>query len=225
MNLIVQGVCFASVIAEILSTITELQREKWCTWSISLPEISSSQVLIELTISHSSKVPALLSVDKTTAPSIDIKSDGEIRFEGLSIDLTSFAYERPTCHISLRGAALDAATLMVVGVLVPSLPIEGVMIRLSVYKHSKVQLGGEKCPFDCNGNGKCVNGGCECREPFIGLDCSQHYITIVTNEHKGLLVPYNSYVVFKSFYDSGQNLGFSVTLIQGEVISLMLAGR
>ena len=225
MNLIVLRLCLVSVIAEILSTITELQSEKWSTWSISLPEISSSQVLIELTITHSSKVPALLSVNQATAPSIDINSDGLIKFQGLSIDLTSFAYESPTCHISLRGVALDAAKLLVVGVLIPSLPNGGVTIRLAVYKHSKVQLGGEKCPFDCNGNGKCVNGGCECREPFIGLDCSQHYITIVTNEHKGLLVPPNDYVLFKSFYDSGQNLGFSVTLIQGEVISLMLTGK
>ena len=24
------------------------------------------------------------------------------------------------------------------------------------------------CPFDCSGNGKCVNGGCECGELFVG---------------------------------------------------------
>jgi hypothetical protein len=138
MILIVQGLCFVSVFAEMLNTVTQLQSDKWSTWSISLTEISSSLVLIELTITHSSKVPALLSVDQATAPSIDITSDGSIKFQGLSIDRTGFAYESPTCHISLRGAALDSAKLLVVGVLIPSLPNGGVTMRLSVYKHSKV---------------------------------------------------------------------------------------
>ena len=81
------------------------------------------------------------------------------------------------------------------------------------------------CPFDCSGNGKCVNGGCECGELFVGVDCSQRYMAIWTNEHKGLLVPSKGYVLFKSLYDSNQNLGLSLTVLQGEAVALVSYGR
>ena len=37
----------------------------------------------------------------------------------------------------------------------------------------KEEITGETCPNDCNGNGKCNNGKCECNPGFSGYDCSK----------------------------------------------------
>ena len=96
-------------------------------------------MLIQLAVAHSSgsSPPTLLAVNQVIAPSIDFSPDGSIQFTGLSLDLVAFAFHSPTCHISLTSAALDTTKLLVVGVLIPSLPSEGVTVRLSIYAHSE----------------------------------------------------------------------------------------
>lgn len=138
MCLIVRGLFAVWAVAELLTAVTELQKDRWKTWSISLPELSGGEVLIQLAVTHSSgSPPTLLAVNQVTAPSIDFSPDGSIQFTGLSLDLVAFAFHSPTCHISLTSAALDTTKLLVVGVLIPSLPSEGVTVRLSIYAHSE----------------------------------------------------------------------------------------
>lgn len=139
MGLIVRALFALWAAAELLTAVTELQTNRWRTWSLFLPELSGEQVLIQLTVTHSSGLsqPTLLAVNQAIAPSIDFRPDGSIQFQGLSLDLTDFAFHSPTSHISLTSTALDTAKLLVVGVLIPSLPSEGVTVKLSIYKHSK----------------------------------------------------------------------------------------
>ena len=41
--------------------------------------------------------------------------------------------------------------------------------------------GGKPCPSDCNGQGRCQDGLCQCYPQYSGLDCSQSkYLTFTT---------------------------------------------
>merc|ERR1712212_759663 len=39
-------------------------------------------------------------------------------------------------------------------------------------EEQKKEITGKTCPNDCNGNGKCTNGKCQCNKGFGGFDCS-----------------------------------------------------
>ena len=86
----------------------------------------------------------------------------------------------------------------------------------------KKEILGKTCPNDCNGNGKCNNGKCQCNEGFGAFDCSKgkSYDIYFTNEGHELELFDNSVSYIPQNLEKGEmHRLFQITSLKEHLVS------
>ena len=206
----------------LLSSLNSTQTTAWWGTSILLPRLSSPFILVELAVDKYG-VPVLLTASANFPAIATFDPSQGLHTDALASDLVSFAYRSITCYLTLNSSAFPDASTLEIGILMPDLQSPA-GIRLQVRAHSDLYSGGDLCPNDCNGHGRCEAGKCVCRDYFVGEDCAFETSQVVVNQQADLMVPAYAYSLLQVYYDSGRNLGMSVQVVQGEIVLLVAFG-
>ena len=209
-----------------LYSATDVQTSTWKTVSVPLPVVTSGLISVLLSVQKTgdNEVAALLTANVGTPPFAELRSDGSLHIEALSSDVTSFAYQSPYCFLRINSSELTNASSLEVGVLIPSLPYKGLNTTIRVIAHSTHHSDGDLCPNDCSSNGQCSYGVCTCRGGWAGEDCLRPVTILLPNEKTDMIVAEKSYSLIKVSYQSDENLGVALKVIQGEVVLLVSFG-
>ena len=208
----------------LLGSLREMQETTWKTLDFPVPPLNTSSLLIEVQVSPDS-VPFLLTASKNEPPQAGFDRDGSLRVEAQTADFVAYAYKTTTGFLSLNSSELRAGGVVNVGLFIPEVPTNGADTTVTLKAHCDFHSAGEICPFDCSLNGSCLDGLCNCRDNWVGEDCSQRAVEVLINESKDVIVGERGYVVVQVTYRSSQNLGIQMKVVQGEAVLLVAYGE